>query len=305
MKLSDPQLVAAVVDELDARRLQALAVSKYLESKKVMDVIDNLKRQLYDNDRKALFEDNVRQLAERHREAVESFEATRREWQERKQQLEESCRAERCEMEDKHEAQHADLEQLWTDPSTQRKFTKRSAQLLQRKAVEKYMVLAGQLEAAEEVKRANRQSERQEAQNQYQNMMDSFENVRAKLVADQASEMEKLRMEQELKLKNMLKDEEAAMEVCHKRIAATQRKWEEESDFEKFTAKKFKKSADCVLPTTVFNPADDLPKLSRARGMGKPLAHSSICDGGQSQTPGLVLPPLQVRRAKHRRTGLR
>jgi hypothetical protein len=209
------------------------------------------------------------------------------------------------ELEDKHEAQHAYLEQLWTDPSTQRKFTKRSAQLLQQKAVEKYMVLTGQLEAAEEVKRANRQSGRQETQLQYQNMMDSFENARAKLAADQALEMDNLRMEQELKLKNMLKDEEVAMEVCHKRIAATHRKWEEESDFENFTAKKFKKRADCVLPMTVFNPADDLPRLSRARGLGRSDAQSSICDGATGGTPGLVLPPLQVRRAKNRRTGLR
>jgi hypothetical protein len=301
--MSDSDALAAVINELNRRRVESLSASKYLDSKRIGDLIDSIKRQLHQGNRQVMYEENLRQLTERYRKAVDSLEVTRRQWRDRKEKFQETCESEWRELEGRHAAQGAELEAQWNETSTQRKFTKRSARLLQQRAVEKYMVLAGQLEAAEEVKRVNRENERQETQRQYQNMMDSFENAREKLATDQNSEMAKLKSDQDLKRMNLLKDEEAAIAVCQKRAAATQRKLDDESDLGKFAAKKFKKCADRVLPTSVFIPADDLARLLRAKGLGRP--NSSVCEGGKSRIPGLELPPLCFRRGKRTRGQVR
>jgi hypothetical protein len=214
--LTDPQSVAAVIKELDVRRVDALSNSRYLESKKIGDIIDELKLQLYESDREMLFRENAKRLEELHREAIDAHEAAQRFWKERRHTMLDDHKREMVLMQERHQAEHTELEGRWSDPAAQRRFSKRSSQLLHQRAVEKYMVLAGQLEDAEHVKRINQRNEHKEVQAKYQDMLESFESARAKLIADQVGEADRIRREHDFRWRNLLKDEGIAMEVCRK-----------------------------------------------------------------------------------------
>jgi hypothetical protein len=251
----------------------------------------------YESDREALFRENIQQLEERHRESVAAYEMAVRQWKERRAVFVESCRAEWAVLQERQAGEHAELEARWTDPATQRRFAKRSPQLLQQRAVEQYMVLSGQLEAAEQVKRLNQRSEKMETVAKYQDMVESFENARAQLVADHEEEFTKLQTDQDFRSRNMLKDEKIALEVCLKRVAATKRNLEEESDIDKFVARKFKKPVECVLPLSVYDVGDELPPLGRGRGVGgRPDAQATLADENAREPTPLHLPPLKVRK---------
>lgn len=299
VKVSDPVTVANIVKELDNRRLEALNENEYLKSKKIGDVIDEFKKQFYILDREAMFKDSKEQLEERHRESVEALESTIKQWKEKKQEFVEQCQQEIADIQNRHQDEHIDLESKWTDPSTQRKFTKRSAYLLQQKAVEKYMVLAGKLEEAEKIKKINQVNERQEAQVKYQEMADSFEGARAKLIADQEEEIEKLKSDQEFRYRNLLTNEKEAIELCQRRITMTQQNLDEMSDMDRYIAKKFRKNADTVLPVSVLDAADDLPPLSRGKGVVRNEAGQPTI---LSNNPApLQLPPLKMRPVKQKK----
>jgi hypothetical protein len=297
VKLTDPQSVSAVVKELDSRRLAALEGSLYLKSARIGSLIDWLKTKLYESDREALFNENIQQLKARHGESIDAYDAAVRQWKERRAAFFESCQAECAMLQDRQASEHAELEARWTDPSTQRRFTKRSSQLLQQQAVEQYMVLSGELWAAFEVRRLNQWDEKRETGAKYHDMMESFENARAKLIADQEEEVAKLRTDQEFRYRSLLKDEKIALEVCRKRVAATKRNLEEESDIDRFVARKFKRPVECVLPLSVYDVGEELPPLGRGKGVGgRPDAQATLADGNAKEPAPLQLPPLKVRR---------
>jgi hypothetical protein len=293
LTIKDPHDIAEIVRELDTRRGAALGSGKYLDAKRIGDLMDRIKTQLYESDRDALFRDNVRHLEQLHQEAHAGLDEAKRKWKEKRSKFYDRCAKEVYELQERHMAEHAELEEAWSDPSIQRKFAKRSALLLQHKAVEKYLVLAGQLEDAEMLKRANEADEKHEIQLKYQDMAESFEAARDKLITDQHAEADKMRLDQDLRFKNLVKDEGLAMEVCQKRIAATKANLDDQSDMGRFMAKKFKKAGDCILPVSSFVPMDDLPRLATSKDGRK--------RGGNMEAEPLQLPRLKMAAVKPRK----
>lgn len=295
--LINPGTVAEVVKELDTRRIDALNKNEYLKSKKIGDIIESVKNQLYQADRDLMFKENIEILRQKHQDAVDAYEEAKTEWKKRHVNFVEKCKKEATDLQAKHDNDMADLGAKWTDPSMQRKFSKRSPYLLQQRAVEKYMVLAGNLEGAEEKKKINQQNERAEAQKKYHDMQDSYESSRKQLVEAQNEELNQMRIQQEFKYRQMLVNEQNAMELCRKRIATAQRNLDEQSDVDKYIAKKFKKAPGTVLPLSAINTFEDLPTLSRGKGYAKG-------DIGKHVAPipePLQLPPLKVRQSKQQK----
>lgn len=295
--LINPHTVSEVVKELDMRRIAALNQNEYLKSKKIGDVIESVKNQLYQADRDLMFKENVDTLKQKHQEAVEAFEEAKAEWKKRHSEFVEKCKKEASDLQAKHENDMEDLGAKWTDPAMQRKFSKRSPFLLQQRAVEKYMVLAGNLEGAEEKKKINQQNERAEAHKKYIDMQESYESSRKQLVESQNEELRQMKIQQEFKYRQMLVNEQYALDLCRKRVATAQRNLEEQSDVDKYLAKKFKKAPGTVLPLSAINTFEDLPTFSRGKGYAKG-------DVGKHVAPvpePLQLPPLKVRQSKQQK----
>lgn len=292
--LINPTTVAEVVKELDIRRIEALNQNEYLKSKRIGDIIESVKNQLYQADRDMMFKENIDTLKQKHQEAVDQYEETKAEWKKRHNEFVEKCKKEASDLQTKHENDMDDLGAKWTDPSMQRKFTKRSPYLLQQRAVEKYMVLAGNLEGAEEKKKINQQNERAEAQKKFMNMQESYESSRKQLIDAQNEELKQMQIQQEFKYRQMIVNEQNAFELCRRRIATAQRNLEEQSDIDKYLAKKFKKAPGTVLPLSAINTFEDMPTFSRGKGYAKG-------DVGKHVAPvpePLQLPPLKVRQSK-------
>jgi hypothetical protein len=299
--LTDSHSAAAIVQELDQRRIEALGRSKYLEAKAFTDAINALKVRLYAADREKLHKDNQLQLEDRHRDALEACDSVVEQWQDKEREFTDSCKAECAALQQRHEAEDAELEAVWSDPATQRKFAKRSSQLLQQKTIERYMVLAGRLEAAEEIRRMNQKVEEGETRMKYQDMSDSFEAAREKLIDEHRDQLDRLKADLDFRRMNFEKERMSAMEVCEKRIATTKRNLEEQSDQEKFMAKKFKRPASKVVSLRVIDATEDLPLLACAKAVSRGDSHVSVVDDKIRTPLPLRLPDLKIKPRRKRK----
>lgn len=293
LKIDDPNAISQIINELDRRRLEALSNSEYLKSKKIGDMIDQVKTELYKKDREYLYQENVAQLKKRYQDSVDALESAKEMWKKKMQEFKEQCKTEVLDLQDKQKNELLDFEAKWTDPATQRKYNKRSPYLLQQKKIEQYMVLSGNLEAAETVKKINQVNEKHEVAQQYQTMVEDFENAQNQFIFNQQEEMDKLKAEQEFRYKSLLLEEDKCFEVHNKRIAATLTKLEDEKNMDNFIAKKFKKPSNQVLPVTVISGADELPPLTR----GKTVRSTQ----DKSKPQPLQLPPLKTRRVNQQK----
>ena len=289
--LKDPGIVCAIVKELDARRVQALNNTEYLKSKKIGDVIENIKFMFFQADRDVMFQENLDTLKQKHQEALDNYEETKNEWKQKHADFVEECKNEVAALQTKQENEKAELDAKWMDPSTQRRFTKRSPTLLQQKAVEKYMVLVGDLEEAEQRKKQNLQTEKFEIQQKYLDLQESYEISRKQLVEQHNTEITQLQIDQEYKYRQLLNTEQKSYEICRRRIALAQKNLDDQSDMQKFLAKKFKRSSDSLSGVKTN---DELPQLSRGKG----LSRIDINRATEPRAIPLVLPQLKVRQSK-------
>ena len=299
--VTDPVSVSAIVKELDQRRVKYLQGSEYLKSKHVGDVIEAFKKQFYLSDQEAMFKENRRQLEERLRESRHALDDTTSQWKRKRSEFVESCQKTLDNVQDRHQQQHAQLESKWTAPSTQRRYTKRSAQLLQQKAREKYMALSGKLEEAEELKKRNQMAEKMESEIKFQEMSQSFEGARARLLTNQNEEIDNVRDVQEMRLLGFMREEKKALDVCQKRVAAIQKDLDDVSDVDKFVAKKFKRAAGCPLPISFMDGGEDLPPLSRGKGLSRSENNPTVMP---TEATPLQLPPLKVKPVKQKKVSL-
>jgi hypothetical protein len=168
----------------------------------------------------------------------------------------------------RHEEEHRQLEMDWVQPDMIRKFDKRSSVLLQNRQIEQYMLLCGNLTGADQMKRANSQTEKVELKSREREMTESFEVARGNLMRKQGLEVDKLRMDQEGEMKYLGEIERKDMTAKTRRVEATQRILGDEKDWSKFITKKFHKSAEIIVPATVAPSRDassDLPALARGK----------------------------------------
>jgi len=296
LKLEDSGHIMSIIEELNSRRVQALSDREYLKSKKIEDLIESVKTKLHQKDRESMFKDNLAQLQERHQASLISLSDSKKLWKDKEAELNDIIKKELYEIEQKHREQHEELEDKWLDPSMIRRFNKKSKELLQKKTIEKYMVLSGNLEEAEALKKENKSIEKKEAEFQYQAMLESFETAREKLIQEQTEEMNKQKSDHEFQKKILQQEATAAIEVMEKRVQTTQKALDEGSQMDKFFAKKFKKSSDKILPLSALTGLDDLPPLSRTKGVG----YSPTIRESNGAVP-LNLPPLKMKSIRNRK----
>ena len=156
------------------------------------------------------------------------------------------------------------------------------------------MVLSGNLEEAELLKKENKLIEKEEIDLQYQAMTDSFEIAKAKLLLDHQEEISKQKIDHDFRKKSLIQEINTSIEIAEKRIQTTQLALDEGSNMEKFLAKKFKKSSDNILPLSVMTGQDDLPPLQRTKGIG---SHSFNLK--ENSFSPLTLPPLKPKNRKN------
>ena len=294
VNITDPVVAADVINRLDVLRMEALTSREYLKSKKIGDIIDDIKKQVYQADREIIFKENLDILKEKHGKALDAYEDTKQTWKRKHQDFVDGCKTEAADKQYKFENAQADLDAKWLDPSMQRKFTKRSPLLLNKKAVEKYKAITGDLEGAEEEKKINNQLEKAEAQKKYQNMQERYEYSKQQLLNNQNNELIQMKIDQERKYNQMLSNEQRALGIAQKRIDMAKRNLDEQSDVDKFVLKKFKKPSNQVLPISVLNISDNAPLLSRGKG----ITRSGERKQTELEPEPLQLPPLKIKPAK-------
>ena len=296
LHIDDLATYSAVIEVLNDWRLEALENSEYLKSKQIRDVINELKKKVRQKDRESLHQEAVHQNEERYRKAIENLDQVKNEWKEKHKKFSQDAEKEASELLDRQTSEVSELEAKWQDPSTQRRFTKRSTGLLQQKAVEKYMVLAGDLENAEAQKKRNLQIEKAEASVQYASLQESFEAAQTKLLEEQEIERQKLKEDQDIRYKLLLKDEATAIEVATKKIQTAKQILDDEADLDRFIAKKFKRAPNQVLPMSYLKPgADELPPLAISSKRSQSQMEESRLTANNNSIAPLQLPPLKVK----------
>ncbi|OHT10218.1 hypothetical protein TRFO_20509 [Tritrichomonas foetus] len=224
-------------------------------------------------------------------------------WKTKRQELSREQKDALMELQDRHEIEHRQLEKEWSQPHVLRKFSKRSPNMLQNLQKEKYMLLIGEYEGAEQMKKINAQLEKAETLDRKQEMMNSFLAAQSNLISRQKSELTRLISEQTKKLDLLNEFERKDIEVKVKRLTVTQSFLDEEKDFNKFVAKKYKRPASCIVPNTVMASRDapqDLPPLPRGKLVPHTVSDLLAVRKRAIVTP-LPLPPFAVRKYKIQR----
>ncbi|OHS93053.1 hypothetical protein TRFO_12063 [Tritrichomonas foetus] len=221
-------------------------------------------------------------------------------WKNETKQQHKSAKQSLIALQEQNQAEHDALEEKWVQPSTIRKFDKRSPNLLQNRQREQYMLLTGRYEEAEQMKQLNVVTEKIELEERKTEMNIHFLMARSELIQKQQSITQK-KQEEIAQAENILAEKERKdLEIKNKRLLATQRTLEEEKDYNKFINKKFKRPATCIVPSTVMASRDateDIPPIPH----GAVIPHS-VSDMMNIRKRSIVTPlplqPLSIRKYK-------
>lgn len=77
LKATDPYEVAGIIEDLNGRKIEALANNDYKQSKKIKDTIESTRKQFRINDREKLHKKVVEKLEERNKESIQELNATK------------------------------------------------------------------------------------------------------------------------------------------------------------------------------------------------------------------------------------
>jgi hypothetical protein len=181
-------------------------------------------------------------------------------------QIKADCVQAAKDMDARHDEELVRLEEQWRTAEMTRKFNKRSSVLLNQQIVEKRLLLIGDFAAADKVRRNNKRAEAEEVNDRFGEYHSHFELVRAQMLARHRKECGELSQSQDFDMKLFQKKKADAIEVVSKRVKSLQALLAEESQFEKFVARKFKKGPEFVLPMTVTTDGgDDIPPTGKSR----------------------------------------
>jgi hypothetical protein len=297
LKSDDPWAVADVIDELNARSIDALQAGDYRSAQKAKAAVDGARLQFRQRDRDLLHREVVARLSARHKEAVEASAAAKGDWKRRQQQLLRDRRDELRDLDQRHDDEHRQLEQDWAQPDAARPFEKRSPALLQNRQIEQYMLLSGMYDRADQMRRINAAAEKGEVAARQREMATHFAAARANLNARQRAAAEKLRADQDSTARILAEHERKEMTVRTRRVEATERVLAEEKDFQNFAARTYRHPPDWICPATVMTTkggTDDLPVIPR--GKTAPAGSAGWAELRRREfVTSLPLPPLPIR----------
>ena len=294
----DPATIADIVNDLTNRRINALNDSDYIQSLKLQKLAEEVRTQFRIRDREHFHEDYMRELNNKLVITKNAMKQSEEEWTIRMRDFDDMCKRELNELDNRQDEEMRELEDKWQSPEAQRRFSKKSPQLLSQQAREKNMALIGDMVGAHEMSKLVKKTEKKEATQKYEDMMMTFEKDRANLIVAQDNARSQMEAQQAQKRNNLQKRRDEINNQYKKRIQALERVIKDDSDIEKFCAKKFKRNADCVIPmsaTTVGG--DDIPTTGKMRAA--PLNLNGLISYRENNTPApLQLPTLRFKRAK-------
>jgi hypothetical protein len=197
------------------------------------------------------------------------------------------------------------LEELWKEPRTTRKFSKKSSFLLNNLTIEKQMVLLGYFESATQMRKINAKTEKTEAALNYEALEGSFEYARDWLLIWQRDEKEDLIRNQEMRRALFSSAQSRAIEVLAKRHRAVELLMADEGDFNNFIRKRFRKPAEQICSMTVaINGTPDIPVPGPERGFSRDLEGFQRFRQASVASP-LPIPPLKIKKARKSKIGRR
>ena len=282
--MEDPMFVAEVVEELTSRYIDLLGQNEYLAAQNVRDKMNVLRTQFRQKDAVLFVQQHLDELIKRKATYEEKIKNIRSHWKNKYKELEDSCKDEVAILESKQQEQWAQMEHEWSDPARQRKYSKQSKNLLLGRAAERYMVLAGDLAGAEQMKKKNRQMEKLETIESYNEMASDYENARVRLTKEFEKQEEHLKEQQNFRKISLKSDELEDIAQMKKKIGILERMINEERD----PAFKEKK----IMHSKIAN-SSDLPMLQRTV-KNISAKNQLFIKTAQLQVNPLKLPPLKM-----------
>ena len=295
---TEPAVIADLIECLSEMRVKSLEQSDYMRSKRIVELIEQLRLAHRQRDRVQMFEEHVEQLKQKVIEAETSLKAVQDSWKGREKEYQDTVKQENTELRIKQQRQEDDFNAEWQDDSKIRKYNKRSKFLLQQIQIEKALALTGDFDKAQEIRKQNERYEKTEATQKYHEMVGAYESKRRKLIEEQEVQRKELQREQEFRFACIQKAYQEELDLANRRYQAAKKALEMESDINKFIAKKFKKSADVVLPVSVtVSGGNDVLTSDKVKSVTQLKKFREA-----PQVAPLTLPPLNVKKITKRRT---
>ena len=299
--LNNPAILADVIDELINMKMRATRKGDYPRAKLIGEVIERLRKMFRVNGRIELHKERAGTLGSRLKTVKGEISSINSEWKKKELHLKFELRDELAALDKKHNEQLRELEEAWKLPSAQRKYTKKSAVLLQALTIERKMALTGEYDRAQQMRKSNQKSEKQEAASNYIAMEEAFEAARKQLLENQEIERNDLLKSQVTRKELFMKQKAQELEVLDKRKHAVEGLIAGDGDFNRFVARKFRKSAEIVLPKTVtIAGGQDIPVAGQGHESKIDTKDFHDFRAKTIATP-LALPPLKVKRVRRRR----
>jgi hypothetical protein len=253
-------------------------------------------------DRENFHHDRVAALELRLRDARAAIAQNAENCKRESEKLAAECAAEVRALEERHRIELEDFTGIWEGERTRRRFAKKSPALLNGLTIERKLALTGDFEAAESVRRRNLRLERDEVAGRASQMEGTFEVNRTMLLAEQDVEMRDLAKNHELKRGILRVRQAQGTEVVTNRQIAVNNMLQEEGDYARFMARKFKKPPGVVVPMSVaLGPNADLPvpKLNTVSREAETMMHVRAA----SVATPLNLPPLKAKPVRKSKVG--
>ena len=294
--IDDPATVADVVNELTNRRIEAMRENDYLKADKLRNVSEKVKLQFRLRDRENFHREFLADFKARLAEAKESQKNIEATWKTRMKDFKVACKEE---IETVRAAQNEkidEFERYWKSDEAARKFSKKSSTTLNQLTIEKNMALTNDLIGAHNIHKRILKAEQAEAKEKSREMMQSMLAQQNNLVNQLNIEMENVIQSQETMKSNLQRQNEQEVQVAARRVEILQRILNEESNINNFCSKKFKKSADKVVPMAVtINGGNDIPTCGKTRSAPR---NTSVLMSFREST---ISSPLQLPKLKFKR----
>lgn len=296
--ITDALAITDIIDELIGRKIQALDDNDYVQAHKIGEAMNKLRASYRVNDREALYNMVVNQLAQRKKAAEEDLSDSKRVWKDKWRDIEKKHKDEMDKLYERHVKEHEQFEEYWKDPANYSEFTKRTATQLEHIAVERALVIAGRFLEAEQFKKMNEKKEKSYKVEQSQKLQSKFEEERANLIRAQEDDVQKLKYQQENEKRLLSKQEKIEMDVKKLKLENVTRTLEDEKQFWNFCARTYKRDPSKVVPPTVSTRGgNDLPPMPPGRIFPRGV-EDKVRLSKRPQTSPLSLPSLRFKRYK-------
>ena len=291
--------IADVIDELTKMLVEAMEAREYTRSEKIKNIIMRLRKGFRKEDRERCQKERLNSLRQQIAEAETQLSTAKRGWKDKETEFKETRDRLAHELDAKHDQELRECCDQWSCDK-KRIYTKRSSVLLNQMVMEKKLSLIGEFMQADAVKKVNMRNEKEEIDEKFWVYSTEFETARRRILQRHETEIQEFNATKDRQFMIMQKKADDEIERHTRRLNTLKKLLEDESNIDIFTAKRFKKGADPVLPMSAsLRGGEDIPtagKTKKAKGDDGALMRYRE----SNSFPALSLPPLKFRRLRHK-----